>query len=192
MPEWNKGWIANEPSVSCTAAQAQRIANLGQLTASVAEINTVCDDLAATAIEITNKCDGNNSYQSTGTGTTYTVLAANSGKIHIMTAISGSQTMTLPTAADGLNYRFVYMGGAEEAQNFVIKSPSATNYFRGGVMFSDIDGDTVATVYSDGNSNDNFTMVTPGAGTDVNVLCDGTVWYIWGVVCSDSTPTMAD
>lgn len=192
MPEWNKGWIANEPSVSCTAAQAQRIANLGQLTATIAEVNTVCDGLGATAIEITNKCDGSNSYVSTGTTAAYTVLVANTGKIHTMAAIGASQTITLPAAADGLNYKFIYIGGAEEAQNFVIASPAAAAYFRGGVMHSDIDGDTVATVYSDGNSNDNFTMVTPGAGTVVEILCDGTVWYIWGVVCSDSVPTFAD
>ena len=189
---WTKGWIANEPSVSCTSTQAQRLANLGQLTATVAEVNAVCDDLAATAVEITNKCDGSKVFQGTGTGTTYTVLAANTGKIHTMGAIASSQTITLPTAAAGLNFRFIYVGGAEEAQNFVLKSPAAAAYFRGGVMHSDIDGDTVATVYSDGDSNDNFTMVTPGAGTDINVLCDGTVWYIWGVVCSDTVPTMAD
>jgi len=189
---WTKGWIANEPSVSCTSTQAQRLANLGQLTASVAEVNAVCDDLAATAIEITNKCDGSSSYVSTGTGTSYTILAASTGKIHTMGAISSNQTMTLPTAAAGLNYKFVYVGGAEEAQNFILKSPAAAAYFRGGVMHSDIDGNAVATVYSDGDSNDNFTMVTPGAGTIVEVLCDGTVWYIWGVVCSDTVCTMAD
>ena len=189
---WTKGWIANEPSVSCTSTQAQRLANLGQLTASVAEVNAVCDDLAATAIEITNKCDGSSSYVSTGTGTSYTILAASTGKIHTMGAISSNQTMTLPTAAAGLNYKFVYVGAAEEAQNFILKSPAAAAYFRGGVMHSDIDGNAVATVYSDGDSNDNFTMVTPGAGTIVEVLCDGTVWYIWGVVCSDTVCTMAD
>jgi hypothetical protein len=192
MPVWNKGFIANEPSVSCTAAQAQRLANLGQLTASVAEINSVCDDLTATAVEITNKCDGNNSYVSTGTGTSYTVLAASTGKIHTMGAIASNQTITLPAAADGLNYKFIYIGGADEAQNFIIASPAAAAYFRGGVMHSDTDAETVATVYSDGDSNDNFTMIKPGAGTIVNLLCDGTVWYIWGIVCSVTVPTFAD
>ena len=192
MPVWNKGFIANEPSVTCRAAQAQRLANLGQLTASVSEVNTLCDGLGATAIEITNKCDGSKIFQSTGTGTSYTILAANTGKIHTMGPIASSQTMTLPTAADGLSFRFIYFSTADEGQNFILKSPAAAAYFRGGVMHSDTDGNTVATVYSDGNSNDNFTMVVPGAGTDINVLCDGTVWYIWGVVCGATVPTLAD
>jgi len=189
---WSKGWIAVNPSSSVTSTQASAIAGLGSSTATVAEINSVCDGLAATAAEINNKCDGSLSYQSTGAGTTYAVLAANTGKLHQMVAIGGSQTATLPTAAAGLNYKFVYFSTADEAQDFIIKSPSATNYFRGGVMHSDTDGDTVATVYSNGSSNDFFTMVKPGAGTEVNLLCDGTVWYIWGIVCSATVPAFSD
>jgi hypothetical protein len=190
MPAWNKGWIAGEPSSSVTSAQALVVASLKGVTATAAEISLL-DGVTATAAEITNKCDGDNSYVSTGTTASYTVLAANTGKLHTMGNIGAHQTITLPTAAAGLNYKFIFNGDADEAQNFIIDSGTNDACFIGGVQHEDT-SDTMAPVYSDGNSNSIFTMVVPGAGTEIDILCDGTDWYIWGRVVGNTVPTFAD
>jgi hypothetical protein len=123
--------------------------------------------------------------------TTYTVLATDSGRVHLVPDFTASCTATLPTAAAGLRYRFVFKGGAADAQNFLIDTGPTTNFFIGGVQWLDNDSatDNVAGVFSDGSDDDVLTMVTPDAGTIVEVYCDGTNWIVWGFVVSATTPT---
>lgn len=151
--------------------------------------------ISATPAEINAVADGSGSYVKVTDAATYTVLAANSGKLHILPNLTASCTLTLPAAADGLRYTFVYGGVAADAQNAIIDTGSDTNYFVGGLAFLDHDSTDaeVAPVFPDGNSNSIMTIVTPSAGTRVSVLCDGTLWYITeGMVVSASTPTFAD
>ena len=189
MPKWDKGWIAVEPSSSVTSAQALVVVTLSGLTASVAEINLLGGN-TATAAEINNKCDGNKILQSTGSGAAYTVLAANTGKIHTMTAIGAHQTITLPTAAAGLNYRFIYVGDADEAQNFVIDSGTDDACYIGGLTHEDT-SNTTAGVYSDGSADSILTIIVAGVGTDFNILNNGVDWYLWGRVVGNTAPTFA-
>jgi hypothetical protein len=125
-----------------------------------------------------------------------TILAANSGKVHLLASITANDTLTLPTPAAGLKYQFVYVGGAAEAQNFQITTTSNTYYFIGGVMFQDLNAgagsDELSELYSDGNSNSKFTIITPAAGTVINLFSNGTNWYIYGHVLSNTVPTFAD
>jgi len=128
---------------------------------------------------------------------TYTVLAADSGKTHIIPDLTASCTLTLPTAAAGLEYIFIGSAVAADAQNWVFDTGSAAAFFLGGTAFADTDAGAAADeihagVYSDGNSNDIFTVVTPGAGTRVHVVCDGTNWILNAVVFSATVPTLAD
>lgn len=128
---------------------------------------------------------------------TYTVLARNSGLTHWLPDLSQDITITLPTPKAGLCFEFAYAGAAADAADWLINTGSDTNYFKGGVVFLDTDaadtGDEVSTVHSDGNSNSKFTVLTPQAGTRVRIECyDGTTWYINGMVCSVTVPTMAD
>lgn len=124
----------------------------------------------------------------------YTVLAANSGKIHAVPNLTASCTIDLPAAADGLVYEFVYAGVASDAQDWVIDTGSNTNYFIGGVMFADHDSADaeIAPVAGDGNSNSKLTVVTPAVGTTVRAICNGTTWLLSGFVNSASVPTFAD
>jgi hypothetical protein len=121
---------------------------------------------------------------------TYAVLAADSGRVHVLPDLTATCTITLPAAAAGLNYEFWYGGAAADAQNWIIV-PTA-GYFIGGVVFHDQDGDLSSSVFSDGNSNDVFTVVTPEVGTVIKVWCDGTNWYLNGSVHSATVPTLAD
>lgn len=128
---------------------------------------------------------------------TYTVLAANSGKIHILPDFTASCTLTLPTAAAGLNYTFIGKGVAADAQNWIFNTGSAAAYYLGGLSFADADAGAAsdeihAGVYPDGNSNDVMTIVTPAAGTVIYLICDGTNWIVNGQVVSATVPTFAD
>ena len=72
-----------------------------------------------------------------------------------------------------------------------ITSPSATNFFFGGVAHIDSDN-SQAYVTSDNNSNDFFTMTLAEAGTIVEMVCDGTNWFVSGYVLSTSAPAFGD
>jgi hypothetical protein len=128
--------------------------------------------------------------------TTYSVLADNTGKTHIIPDETAGCTISLPAEADGLNYTFIYGGAAADAHDHIITSGSDTNFFYGGVAFIDSDAgagaDELSTVYSDGNSNSKLTINNISIGTKVEFYCDGTHWYLTGIVISDTVPTLAD
>jgi len=125
--------------------------------------------------------------------TAYTVKEYNSGVTHIIADLTGDCTFTLPTPKKGLFYRFQYGGAAADAQDWIFVTGSASNYFVGGVAWLTDGTPDIEVVYSDGNSNDTFTVLTPEAGTWIEMVSDGTVWYLNGQVVSTSgSPTIAD
>ena len=128
-----------------------------------------------------------------GDVTAYTVLADNAGLVHYIPDLTSTCTFTLPTPKAGLWFEFVYAGDAADAVNWVITSGSDTYYFKGGLTFLDQDGDAVAPIDGDGNSNSKLTVVTPEPGTRIRVECaNGTNWYLSGHVLSATIPSFAD
>jgi hypothetical protein len=121
--------------------------------------------------------------------TTYAVLAANSGKVHIVPSLAANCTITLPAAVSGLNYEFWGGHNAADAEEWIFV-PTA-GFFIGGLLHADIGG-TTAALYSNGSSNDVFTVVNPGGGTNVKFVSDGTNWYVNGTLSSADIGTMAD
>jgi len=153
--------------------------------------------VTATAAEINAAADAGSRFVNVTDAATYSVLAADSGKIHIMPNFTASCTLTLPAVASGLEYIFLGKAVAADAQDWIIKSPSATNYFLGGVSFADTDAgagadEIHAGVWSNGSTNDFLTVVTPGAGTRIHVICDGTNWIVNGQVFSATVPAFSD
>jgi hypothetical protein len=153
--------------------------------------------ITATAAEINARSAAASRYVNVTDAASYSVLAADSGKIHIMPNFTADCTLTLPTAAAGLEYIFIGKAVAADAQNWIIKSPSATNYFVGGVSFADTDAgagadEIHAGIWSNGSTNDFLTVVTPGAGTRIHVICDGTNWIVNGQVFSATVPAFSD
>jgi len=164
-------------------ADSANVFELMGITASAAEINA----RSAAASRLVNVTDA----------ATYAVLAADSGKIHVMPDFTSSCTLTLPTAAAGLEYTFIGKAVAADAQNWIIKSASATNFFLGGVSFADTDAgagadEIHAGIWPNGSTNDFLTVVTPGAGTYIYVICDGTNWIVNGQVSSATVPAFSD
>ncbi len=121
--------------------------------------------------------------------TPYTVLAANSGKPHIILEQTSTITLNLPVIAAGLNYKFFMGGVATEAQDWIIVA-TTPSFYNGGVVWLDSDNvaDNVAPVYGNGSSHLTLTAVTPEAGTVIEIYSNGTEWFVHGTVSSASTP----
>lgn len=127
----------------------------------------------------------------------YSVLAANTGMLHVIGDNSQATSILLPAVAAGLNYEFWYIGGAAEAHDDTLDTQADANFFIGGVSFLDIDaGDAADEVhvglYSNGSSNSKLTLVNMSAGTRIKVSCDGTNWYLTGQILSDTVPAFGD
>lgn len=115
---------------------------------------------------------------------TYTVLAANSGKLHIIPDLTADCVISLPTAAAGLYYKFIYGGVAEDAHDVTFDTGSDTNFYLGGVTGLDDDDGDVLVIYPDGNSNSIMKIDTLNAGSTIELYCDGTNWFVNAVVVS--------
>jgi len=122
---------------------------------------------------------------------TYTVKVADNGATHYLPDLTADITISLPTAAPGLYYKFVYGGVGVEAQDWAIDTGSTTNYYLGGVTHVD-DAPAANAIASDGNSNRIVNVLTPEVSTWVEVHCDGTNWYVNGWIASANAPTFAD
>ena len=127
---------------------------------------------------------------------TYTVLDANSGKIHVFPDLTADCTITLPTERPGLSYEFWYGGTAADAQDWIFKTTGNSNYFVGGCVGHDTDagGDDTYVVDADGNSNSQLTVYTPIAGTWVKMVCNGAIWFVNGscISATDAAHAFAD
>jgi hypothetical protein len=122
---------------------------------------------------------------------TYAVLAADSGKVHILPDLSQDIIISLPTAASGslvagLFYEFWYSGVLADASDWQINTGSNTNFFLGGVVELDMSAGSVVHDAGDGNSNSRMAILTPGVGTLIKMYCDGTTWTVNGTVQSDT------
>lgn len=121
--------------------------------------------------------------------TPYTVLAADSGKLHIILEQTNSITLNLPVIAAGLSYKFVMGGVATEAQNWVIVA-TTPSFYNGGIAWTDLNDaeSNLAVVYANGTSHLTLTVTTPAAGTVIEIYSNGTEWFVHSTVISDSTP----
>lgn len=126
----------------------------------------------------------------------YVILAANSGKPHLVANVSADRTFTLPTPADGLEFKFVAQVGAADGHDWIFTTGSNTNYFLGAITHLDTDagaaGIEVVSVAPDGNSNSKLQINLPAGGTVVEFYCDGTLWTVAGAAVSVTAPAFAD
>lgn len=151
--------------------------------------------VGATAAEINAAADVSVRFVNIGDGAAYTVLAANSGKPHVVPNQTANVTITLPAVASGLEYEFTYGGVAADAQNWVIETGAAANFYNGGLVHLDTDAgsaaDEIVPIAGNGTSNHTLTIVTPDVGTRVKMVCDGTNWFLSGYVVSATVPSFA-
>lgn len=154
-------------------------------------------DASANTFTLTGAVSFRKGFVNVTDAATYTVLAANSGRIHIMPNFTSSSTLTLPAAASNLEYTFISKAVADDAQNWIFDTGAAANFYLGGLSFADTDAGSAADeihagVYPNGTTNDIMTIVTPAAGTRIYMVCDGTNWIVCGNVFSPTVPTFSD
>jgi hypothetical protein len=130
-------------------------------------------------------------------GTTYAVLALNSGRTHVLPNVTSTITVTLPTAASGLEYTFISKAVAADAQDWKFDTGSAAAFYLGGVVHLDSNAgaaaDELVLVVPNGSTNDILTVTTPEpGGTAITFLCDGTNWIVSGSVLSATAPAFSD
>lgn len=142
----------------------------------------------ATIAELNSAADVSGRLVNTGDVDTHVLLTTDSGKTHVIPNVTGDIAITLPTPAAGLEYPIVFGGTAAEGDNWVI---TATSDFIGGLTQVDTDG-SAAAVAADGSSKNTCTVIDPLAGTNINMISDGTNWFISGMVCSATPPTFTD
>jgi hypothetical protein len=118
---------------------------------------------------------------------TYAVLAADSGKIHILPDFTATCTITLPAAAAGLNFHFLGKASAADAQNWVFTSPAP--FQKGAVTWHSAAAN--AAVFANGTSHVTMTVVTPSGGSFVDFYYDGTNWIVNGQIMSATTPAFS-
>lgn len=125
-----------------------------------------------------------------------TILAADSGKPHLVANVSADRTFTLPAAAAGLDYTFIATVGAADGHDWILTTGSDTNYFVGAIVHVDTDsdaaGDEIVVVSPDGNSNSKLQINLPQGGTNVRLICNGTLWTVSGFAISTTAPSFAD
>ncbi len=170
---------------------------LGNLTPADLTILAAFSALTATVTEINARAAAASRYVNVTNAATYTVLAADSGKTHIMPDFTSSCTLALPALAAGLEYLFIGKAGANDGENWIFQTLTGGNSFLGGLAFWDTNAgaggdETHAGVFPNGSSNDFMTIVTPGAGTRIYMICDGTNWIVNGQVLSETVPTFSD
>ena len=118
--------------------------------------------------------------------------ATNAGRTNVFPDTSQNTTVSLPTPSAGLSFRFIYGGAAADATDHIIKTSGNTLYFKGALFHADTDGNTNATVFSDGDSNSILTILTPQA-YEINIVGhSSTVYYISGFVAGDTPVTFTD
>ena len=131
---------------------------------------------------------------------TMSLTAEQSGQTVLVGAaaagLAADTIYTLPAASNGLNFKFVYVGNAADAQDFQVNTGSNDNYLIGGVTQHDADnaGDDTVVYHPNGSSNSRANFLTPDSGTVVEVWCDGTNWFLAGTLISatDTGVTFAD
>lgn len=203
--EGDGNFYLNNVAVGATAAELNYLdlASLGTGAASKAVVLDAGDDyiwpsagllsyggtnINASGAEINSACDVSARFVNTGDVDTHVVLAADSGKLHIIPLVTGDIAITLPTAAAGLEYRFASGAPTAEGDDWIF---TATNDFIGGLAQVDTDGSSAAVLAS-GSSTNTCTVVAPLAGTHIQMVCDGTNWFISGFVLAIAVPTFTD
>jgi|TARA_R110002110_G_scaffold199269_1_gene409994 hypothetical protein len=121
-----------------------------------------------------------------------TLLAADSGKLLSVDTSGGNTTITLPAAAPGLTFRIMIWKTAA-AKNLLINSPASAAFYKGGLSWHDPnDADAqVSFSASNGTSEYQLDLDDPDIGTDIQVVCNGTLWHISGTLVDETAPTWA-
>jgi len=127
----------------------------------------------------------------------YTVKVIDCGKLIVLNDGTNGLVLTLPSCADagaGWNCDILVQDSAASGKTYKISTAGAvtsvSDYYVGGLaMVSANSTAECLFVASDGNSNDHINLLynTQGglAGSHINLITDGTVWFVKGALHCD-------
>lgn len=109
---------------------------------------------------------------------TNVITAAESGSVFFLN--SGTEFVsTLPAPAAGLNYKFI-VTAAPSGADYTITTNSSANIILGQVYTLDVDSATNPDFETTGGDTVSFVSAKSVAGDRVDVISDGTNWYVYG------------
>lgn len=152
------------PSGVQTAAERQAIAqeNLG--------IPDVITTLATATIVVP-----------AGGGAVDLTAMPNGGRV-LIPLVTSNVTSTLPSPTAGLEYEFIFIGSAADAEDWVISCP-ATVLFAGGVEHLVTGTADIDPEIANGSTENTLTVNNPTVGTAVRFIGTGTAWGVTGFTC---------
>lgn len=151
--------------------QAEALVNLG-LTATAAELNAAADN------------DGNTVIGVAGGGAV--TVPSGGGKV-IIPLTTANTTVALPVPSEGLEYEFIWVGTAADAEDTIITT-AATSFFVGGLT-SLISGTAdITPVYANGTTHNTLSVLNPDGGSWVKLVgISATQWAVYGNAVSVAT-----
>ena len=134
---------------------------------------------------------------------TASLSAANSGTTYMINSNAAAIVLSLPAMAAGQNFRFVIGNELTSLNTLTITIQSNGGALAGGEMVGSchtvIAGNTIvmpaATTAKKGDNHYQLVIDSGAtgnklfAGSTVELWCDGTYWYVSGVLSSDATTT---
>jgi len=164
--------------VTITAAGVVTVANTGTMTVNGAETVTgklTVSTAIVTPVEVVTSINA--------------ITIAEAGKVFVLNSATEFAS-TLPSAATsaGITYRFI-IGAAPAEANYTVVTDSSENLIFGMVLEAETDTGDDGPV---GQEEDTITFVQSIAviGDWVELTCDGTNWYVSGMVAADGAVTL--
>lgn len=159
-----------------TAEDLASVATLSGLTATVAELNAVCDNNTATAAEITRSCDiSARVVTTTATALSLTVTEHAERVVLVNTNSTVANTFTLPVAT-GSGAKFTIINNIAQTQGTVVVAASGTlDTLTGVAIIADTTAETAGAFVTTATS-DKLTLnatTKGGLGGDQIELLDG-------------------
>lgn len=175
-----------------TAEDLAAAANLSGLTATVAELNAVCDDNAATAAEITRTCDiSARVITTTATALSLTVTEHADRVVLVNSNSTVANTFTLPVAT-GSGAKFTLINNIAQTQGTVVVAANGTlDTLTGVAIIGDTTAETAGAFVTSATSDKiSLNRTTQGGlGGDQIELLDGKAnqWTIRATLTGSGT-----
>jgi hypothetical protein len=109
--------------------------------------------------------------------TTNVITASESGKTFFINNATGFVS-TLPAVALGLRFSFILKAAVTTTAGHTIVCPAAAALFKGQVVTNDFSGVTDSDFGTAGEATVTFVINKAVAGDRVDVVCDGTNWFV--------------
>ena len=112
-----------------------------------------------------------------------TIGAAETGEMYLINHNAGSAvTITLPTAADGAYFKFLFIASMTNASASLVLTTAGERLI-GTLFCTEDDGTDCINKWDDGNDDTKVTLSDDiNRGSWMEVVSDGTSWYITGMV----------